>query len=417
LTLADAVALASGGAPAVQLADLRAREAVDRVGQARASLLPQLTGTASAVNRTYNFEAQGIQFPKLPGVPAVGPVIGPLDNVDARVTVRQSLVDLSAWQRLRAADRFADAGREDLASSAEAAAQAAALAYLRAARAQALVGARQADLDLSRELLELAREQQAAGTSPAIDTTRAGTQVAAARGALVLAENQLERARIDLARTLGLDPSTPLALADTLGEGLGASDAPQDPAAAVTFALAHRAELPAEQARLARARAQRSAIALERLPRLEAEADWGDNGQHTSDWLATRQYGVALTLPLVDGFGREARLAEQARTVAESEVRARDLRDQVAAEVRGALLDLESGREQLAIAADRLRLAAEEVAQARERFTNGVAGNIEVITAQASLLDARNADIDARYAAAAARVTLARAAGVARAVR
>jgi outer membrane protein TolC len=61
-----------------------------------------------------------------------------------------------------------------------------------------------------------------------------------------------------------------------------------------------------------------------------------------------------------------------------------------------------------------MQLAADELAQARQRFAAGVAGNIELIDAQASLLRARDTDIDARFAAAAARVALARAAGVAR---
>jgi outer membrane protein len=100
--------------------------------------------------------------------------------------------------------------------------------------------------------------------------------------------------------------------------------------------------------------------------------------------------------------------------VRESSVRRADLGAQITAEVSGALLDLASGLEQQGVAADQLRLAEEEVTQARDRFVRGVAGNIEVITAQASLLRARDADIDARFAVASARVALARAAGVAR---
>ena len=61
-----------------------------------------------------------------------------------------------------------------------------------------------------------------------------------------------------------------------------------------------------------------------------------------------------------------------------------------------------------------MALAEAELAQARERFTSGVSGNIEVINAQTSLVRARDAQIDARYAIAAARVAVARAAGVAR---
>jgi outer membrane protein TolC len=90
------------------------------------------------------------------------------------------------------------------------------------------------------------------------------------------------------------------------------------------------------------------------------------------------------------------------------------LRQQIAADVEGALLDLASAEALQVIAAERLRLAADELAQARERFAAGVAGNIEVIDGQASLLRARDTDIDARFGAATARVALARAAGLAR---
>jgi outer membrane protein len=79
--------------------------------------------------------------------------------------------------------------------------------------------------------------------------------------------------------------------------------------------------------------------------------------------------------------------------------------------VDGAFLDIGAAEAQGEIAAERLRLAEQELAQARDRFRAGVAGNIEVIDAQASLVRARDADIDARFAAAAARVALARAVG------
>src|SRR5260221_308842 len=163
-----------------------------------------------------------------------------------------------------------------------------------------------------------------------------------------------------------------------------------------------------------RRRSRGCAPPVERLPRLDAEADWGYSGLHVADWQTTRAYALGLTMPVLDGGRREARIGEQDATIREEAVRAKDLHDQVAADVRGALLDLASGRDLGRVAAERLRLAEEEVAQASERFTNGVAGNIEVIDAQSTLLRARDAEIDARYALATARVALARAAGVAR---
>jgi len=94
-------------------------------------------------------------------------------------------------------------------------------------------------------------------------------------------------------------------------------------------------------------------------------------------------------------------------------VLARDLASQVAAEIDAARYDLDAAAAVVIIAAQGVHLATAELAQARERFAAGVAGNLELITAQVSLLRARDAEIEARYQAAAARVALARAVGVA----
>jgi outer membrane protein len=181
----------------------------------------------------------------------------------------------------------------------------------------------------------------------------------------------------------------------------------------LALALVNRPDLRAEQARGSAAQQAGSAIKAERLPRLGLTADYGVNGLTVPGAISTRDIGLQVTIPILDGFRREARLAEQNAVARESQVRERDLRQQIAADVDGAFLDLRSTEAQLAIAAEQLRLAEDELAQSRERFKAGVAGNIEVIDAQSRLLRARDTDIDARFAAAAARVGLARVVGVA----
>lgn len=416
LTFHDAITAAASGNPAVTLAQLREHEAGARVTQARSVFLPSVMGTASMADRTFNVVAQGISF-KLPNGQAFGPLIGPIGLVDARAKVSQPIVDLSGWQRLRASRYGVQSARAEASLTAEGASQSAALAYLRAARAEALVHARESDLGLADDLRTLAEAQLSAGTSPAIDATRARTQVSVQRGALVMAKNMRDRAHIDLARALGIDPATTIALADSLDAALGDAGVPGDTDAAVRFAAEHRLELMQEEAKLAKAKAEKAATQAERLPRLDAAADWGQSGQHWGDAIYTRQYALALSVPVFDGGRREGRLNEQEDVVRESQVRAKDLRDQVASDVRVALLDLASGVEQVSVARERLQLAQAEVTQATDRFTSGVAGNIEVIEAQSSLLRARDADIDARFAVANARIALARAAGVARQMR
>jgi len=412
LSFADAVRRAAGTAPVVELAGLRTDEARARVRQARSALLPSLTASAGWLNRTFNKNSLGIKFPNSPGF-SLPDLIGPFNTYDSRLQITQTLLDLSSMGRVRAAQAQATGSVAEGGAVSEASATTAALAYLRAARAETVVEARLADSSIAAELVTLAQAQRTAGVSAAIDVTRARTQLVAAEGALIVARNQRDRARIDLARALGLDPATPLQLTDTLSAGLGVADTPTNPDSAIALAVARRPDLAAESARGEAARRAASAISAERLPRLGLEADYGSNGPTVGNSIGTGQIAVQVTLPILDGFRREGRAAEQQAVVRESAVRTRDLRQQIAADVTGAFLDLSAAAAQQSIAAERLRLAQDELAQARERFKAGVAGNIEVIDAQASLIRARDTDIDARFAAAAARVSLARAVGLA----
>ena len=412
LSFADAVRQATGqtqaAPPSVAIAGFRADAASARVRQVRSGLLPNLSLSGFWLSRTFNTQAQGLSFP---GVPRI---IGPFDAYDGRVRLTQTLFDFSNLGRVSAAKSQASAAGAERSAVVEASAQNVAQAYARATRAQAVVNARQADSALAAELVGLAVAQQQAGVSASIDVTRAKTQLAEAAGRLIVAANQLDRAKIDLARALGLDPATPIVLTDTLNAQLGAADVPADRNAAVTQAVTARPDLAAEVSRGAAARTSASAIARERLPRLDLEADYGLSGIALPTALSTRQVAVQVTLPILDGFRREGRLAEQQAVVRESDVRAKDLRQQVTADVDAALLDLRSASAQQAVATERIQLATEEVSQARQRFKAGVVGNIEVITAQESLLRARDADIDARFAAVSARIALARSVGSAR---
>jgi len=413
LSFAAAVSRAAGAAPVLTLAGLQTEEARARVREARAPLLPGFSATGSWVNQTLNKDAFGVQFPNLPGFPS-GRRIGPFDLFDARLRVTQTLFDYAGIMRVRVARSQLASVQADSGLAAESAVQAAALAYLRALRARAIVAARLADSALAAELVRLAQAQLDAEVGTAIDVTRARTQLVTAVGGLVLAKNLEARTRIDLARVMGLEPDTPLALTDTLAAALPLAELPATRDSLIALALEHRPDLVAEQARGFAARRAGSAISAERLPRVDLSANYGANGLSFGDAIATRLIALQVTIPILDGFRRESRQAQQQAGVRASDVRMAELRRQVAADVDAARLDLSSAEQQQAIAVDGLQLAQQELDQSRERFKAGVAGNIEVINAQLSFVRARDADIDARFGAAVARVALARAVGVAR---
>src|SRR5256886_1753077 len=138
LSFADAVNMAAGKTPVVELATLRAWEGDGGVRQARAALLPSLSGSGVWLNRSFNSRSIGISFP---GVPEL---IGPFNNYDARLNAAQTLFDWSSVARVRAAGAQADGSRAERGVTVEGSVLTTALAYVRAVRAQSVVAPRAA---------------------------------------------------------------------------------------------------------------------------------------------------------------------------------------------------------------------------------------------------------------------------------
>ncbi len=413
LTLADAVARAAASATGVQLADAELERGGVLTREARADLLPDLRLTAGYTNQTINSRSFGFEFPEVPGGFSIPERIGPFSVYDARVSVAQPLIDLPAWKRLHAARDRELIGTLQRSAAAQTAASAAALAYVDAARDAALVDARKSDAALAAELLDFNRQQLAAGVATAIDVTRAETQQVIAQSALRRAQRVAEVSQIGLAHALALPAATRFELRDSLTAGSARSDAPETAEEATPLALAQRVDLRVQQAQQQDARALRSAVLAERLPRLELSANYGINGTRSENLLGTRVLALEVSIPVFDGLGREARSAQQEIRLREARIQEAELRRQLESDVAAAVLDLASGNEQLFASRERLALAQAELDQARARFANGLAGSIEVVNAQSGLNAARDADIDARHAIATARIRLARAAGVA----
>jgi outer membrane protein TolC len=405
LTLGDAARIgARQNAQAIQ-ARYRTAQANARIRQSRSDLLPSVTGYASENGRSYNSATFGIDFP---GFDPAGSVIGPVNIFDVRGRIEETFLDFGAIQRLKGARTTARAFGATAANEAELSAQNAANAYLRAQRADAQLSARQADSVLADSLLSIAREELRAGVGVALDVTRAQSQFATVRAQLIVARNERDRARLDLLRALGQPLTANVSLADSLN-GLVIRDTTIDEAAAIDAAMRTRPDLRAADEQIRAAEQQVTAIKAERLPTLSAFGDYGYIGKNRL--LGTYDWGVQVSIPIFDGLRREGRIEEAKAVSSEIDVRRRDLRQQAAIEVRGALLDLASAREEADAVREALRLAQQEVAQAQERFRAGVAGNADVITASLSLNSARTQAVDALSSYQSAKVALARAVG------
>ncbi|HEX8903885.1 MAG TPA: TolC family protein, partial [Longimicrobiaceae bacterium] len=282
LTLSRAVAVAADTAPAVRLAALRAGEAEQRIRETRGALLPNLSAAVAEDRRTQNLETFGFSLPLPPGQ-SIPPKIGPVDVFDARLKASTPIFDPAGIVRVQAVRAAAAGTQAEVRTASETSGSRAALAYVTAQRAAATVSARREDVRLAGELVTLAQAQLDRGVATALDVTRARTQLAAAQGLLSVAQNQFDQAQVNLARAMGIDPRTPIALAEGLGPNTAAATVPADEAAALQAALANRPELRSAQAQQRAAQLGSKAIQAERLPRLDLAADYGLSGLNPRD--------------------------------------------------------------------------------------------------------------------------------------
>jgi outer membrane protein TolC len=406
LSLGDAARMAAQQSGTALAAQYRAEQARGRAMESRSALLPQVSGSFTDGQRTFNTASFGLQ---LPGFPPNGEVIGPVRTVDIRGRVVANLFDPAALARYRTASAAASGANAEAASATNQAAAIAAATYVRAMRADAQVNARAADSSLAADLLTIASRQLQAGVGVALDVTRARAQLSGTRAQLIAARNERGRARLELLRALGMPGTDSIRLRDTLNAAT--TVAVPTEAEAIQAALDQRPDLRAARAATLTARRALTASRSEWFPTLGVFGDDGVTSNGYAHLFPTYSYGVQLSLPIFTGLRTQARVQESSAAVKEAEARQRDLELQVITDVRGALLDLTSGQEQVGAARERLALGEQELAQARERFRAGVAGNADVITAQLSLDAARSNYIDALASLEMARVALARAQG------
>jgi len=88
-----------------------------------------------------------------------------------------------------------------------------------------------------------------------------------------------------------------------------------------------------------------------------------------------------------------------------------DKNAQVDADIRDALLDIESAQKQVEVAKSSADLAAEALREAQERYANGVSDNLAVSQAEQSVAQADNQYVTSLYRHNVAKLSLARALG------
>jgi outer membrane protein TolC len=270
------------------------------------------------------------------------------------------------------------------------------------------VEAAQADVDLSQAVLLQSQHQKEVGTGTGIDVTRSNVQLADDQQRLLVAKNNQVKAHLQLLRAMNMRLDTQVELTDKLEYKPVDTLSVQD---AIAQALATRPDLKAQLKHEDSVRLNASAVKYERLPSITAQFDYGTIGPPETNILPTHDYYGTIHFPIFDGGRRDARRAEAFSLARQEGVKTADLRDQIELDVRTALDSLKSADEQVKVASDGLRLAENELAQARRRYDAGVAASLEVSDASDRLQRARSNHTSAVYNHNLARIDLGEALG------
>ncbi len=407
LTLADAIDRALTYNLGILTREQQVESARAGRWQALSGLLPTAVGHVVETRQKVNLAAFGFDASAFPGVPTL---VGPFNVFDARLSISQPVVNLSAVSDVRRANRELDSATLESRNARDIVVLVTANAYLQTVAGSNRIDAVRAQVETAQALFTQATDLERAGLAPQIDVLRAQVELESQRQRLISAEHDFQKLKLQLARVIGLPVSQPFDLADKIPYAETPVPTLDE---TVKRALDSRADYHAAMARVQAAEADRRSAVTEALPSIVVNADYGLIGPTAGDAQRTFTIVGAVRVPIFEGGRRQGRLVQTDAVLRERRAEADDLRQRVESEVRAALLDVQASQAQLRVARGIVELARTQLTQAQDRFAAGVTNNLEVIQAQEVVATAADNQIASLYAYNVAKVTLARAMGVA----
>uniref|UniRef100_Q01NG6 Outer membrane efflux protein n=1 Tax=Solibacter usitatus (strain Ellin6076) TaxID=234267 RepID=Q01NG6_SOLUE len=389
LTLHDAVQLALKQNPQVILANLDVQQSQEDRNLARSALLPQVHGAASETVSRVNLEAAiGFRFP------GFSQHVGPYRYEQAGVNLQAPVFDLTLWRRYRASVVGIETSRIQELGVREESVLLVVSQYLGSQRAAADVQAAQSRVDLAQALYDQAADLQKNGVGTGIDTLRANVQLQNEKQRQIVARTQLETSLFGLARLLNIDPRTRVELADQVSF----FDTPTiDVNQTLEQAWQVRPELRQVLSQEQRAELDLQGATDARLPRVAVNGFWSQQGLNSSTAIPVYTYQATVEVPIFTGGRIQADRAKAEITIRQLKQQEQEVRNRIALEVKNAIAQLASARNEVDVANLGIQLARQEVDQSRDRFQAGVTNNVEVIQAQDSFARASDNQIAALY--------------------
>ncbi|HEY3619315.1 MAG TPA: TolC family protein [Candidatus Sulfotelmatobacter sp.] len=363
-------------------------------------LLPNLGAHVIENVQTESLAALGFNklapFFAAPGAkPTVFPRVVPAFNYfDARASLSQSIFNFRNLERERSASERLKASQFSYKDAREVVVLAVGNSYLEAIAAAARVETSEAQVKSAQALADKAADQLRAGLTPAIDALRSQVELQTRKQQLIVARNDLAKKKLNVARIIGLPPGQEFVLTEK-APYQALTPLPLD--IYLHRAYASRADHQAAMAQVRSAELSRRAATAGHYPTIDIDANLGDIGVTPSQSNGTWQVAGGINIPIFAGNRVHSDVLEADAQLKQARSQLGDLRGRIDYEVRTALLDLNAAAEQVEVARSSVDLAEQALTQSQDRFTAGVADNLEVVQAQEAVASAHESYIQSLY--------------------
>jgi outer membrane protein TolC len=406
LSLQDAIALGLKHNLGLLLSSADTRAARGERWQTLSALLPHVTAAPFVAESKTNIAEGGLG--NITTLFHISPAVGPFSYFDARAAVSQTIFDWKSISSARVANANVRSADYTLLDAHDLVVLAVGYVYFQAVADEARITTDEAQVQTAQALFDQATDQVNAGTAADIEALRTKVELQTRQQQLIQAKNDFAIQKITVTRAVGLAPGQDFELTDKSPyqavENVTIDDA-------LARAYASRSDYRAAMSEVRAAELSHKAAVAGYFPSLSFGADYGTGGAHPSD--STRVYDVrgTLSIPIFTGNSVHGDIQQANARLEQARERLDNLRAQIEADVRTAVLNLQSSAEQVNVARSNIDLADQTLAQSRDRFTAGVTDTVEVVQSQEVVASAHEQYISSLYSYNFAKISLIRALG------
>ncbi len=247
------------------------------------------------------------------------------------------------------------------------------------------------DLNIQRdeEIVKAADMKVKVGAGVRLDQLRAKNLLEYDRIKKIDLQNQLEKAKMELAQTIGLNQFN----FDV--EGLKFSEFQNSN----KIDIANRKDVKAAQKTIELALENKNMHVNENKPKITFFGETGLSGAHVigGSSALTGSLGIQLSMSIFDSGLSKARVSDAEIKIKKAELQKNSVESEAESQIQMGLLQLKNADKAYELSQKQLSAAEEEMSMAQKRFQAGSSSGLEIANAQSSLANARDLYTDALF--------------------